>query len=167
VNIRPGDQASAGALAIRLDDLSSLVAVVQVSEIDINRIRSGQEAALRFEAVPQRTYRGEVSYVSPVGNTTDGVTSFEVRIRLLDADASVRPGMTTEAMIVVERLDDVLLVPSQALRFEDGQRVVTVQRGSQTATIPVEVGASSGDVIQILQGNLQPGDILLLNPASP
>lgn len=167
VNVRPGDQASVGALAFRLDDLSALVAVVQVSEIDINRIRPGQEATLRFEAAPQRTYRGEVSYVSPVGNTIDGVTSFEVKIRLLDADASVRPGMTTEAMIVVERLEDVLLVPAQALRFEDGQRVVTVQRGSQTATIPVEVGASSGDVIQILQGNLQPGDILLLNPASP
>lgn len=167
VNIQPGDQASAGALAVRLDDLSALVAVVQVSEIDINRIRPGQEAELRFEAVPQRTYRGEVSYVSPVGNAINGVTSFEVKIRVVDADEYVRPGMTTETVIVVERLADVLLAPAQALRFENGQRVVDVQRGSQLETVPVEVGASSNDLIQILQGDLQPGDVLILNPPSP
>jgi HlyD family secretion protein len=166
VNIQPGDQASSGALAARLDDLSALVAVVQVSEIDVNRIRPGQEAELRFEAVPQRTYRGEVSYVSPVGNAINGVTSFEVKIRVVDADEYVRPGMTTEAMIVVERLADVLLAPAQALRFENGQRVVDMQRGSQVVTVPVEVGASSNDLIQILQGDLQPGDVLLLNSPS-
>lgn len=167
VNIQPGDQASAGTLALRLDDLTELVAVVQVSEIDINRIQLGQEAELRFEAAPQASYRGEVSHVSPVGNTINGVTSFDVKIRLLDADEYVRPGMTTEAMIVVERLVDVLLAPAQALRFENGQRVLSVQRGGQVVTVPVEVGASSGDVIQILQGDLQPGDVLLLKPPSP
>jgi HlyD family secretion protein len=164
VAIQPGDQVSAGVLAFRLDDLAELAAVVQVSEIDINRIHPGQAAELRFEAVPQRTYRGEVSHVSPVGNTVGGVTSFEVKIRLLDADESVRPGMTTEAMIVVERLEDVLLAPIQALRFENGQRVVAVLRGSQVEYEMVEAGASSNDVIQILEGDLQPGDVLLLNP---
>jgi HlyD family secretion protein len=167
VNIQPGDQVSTGGLAFRLDDLSALVAVVQVSEIDINRIQPGQTAELRFDSAPDRSYSGEVIETAPVGSVLNGVTSFAVKIRLIDADENVRSGMTTEAMIVVERLADVLLVPNQALRFENGQRGVAVQRGSQVVYVPVAVGASSRDVIQVLEGDLQPGEVVLLNPQDP
>jgi HlyD family secretion protein len=101
VAAQPGDQVRPGELAFRLDDLSSLLADVQVSEIDINQLQVGQPALLALDGVPGRDYHGTVLAVAPVGTITDGVTSFTATIELTDADPSVHPGMTVSAKIEV------------------------------------------------------------------
>ncbi|MCX8061579.1 MAG: efflux RND transporter periplasmic adaptor subunit [Anaerolineales bacterium] len=164
VNIKPGDQVTPGTIAIRIDDLSSLLVDVRISEIDVNRVRVGQDATLNFDAILNKTYRGKVKEVSPVGTITQGVVDFIVTIELTDADQEVKPGMTAAVNIVVNQLADVLLVPNRAVRLSEGKRIVYVLRNGQPEAIPITLGASSETHSEVINGELKIGDAVILNP---
>lgn len=164
VEIAPGDKVTAGTIAFRLDDLSSLLVDVDVSEVDINRVEVGQPVALEFDAILNAEYQGRVTEVSPVGTDTQGVVNFEVTIEIEDPDARVKPGMTAAVNIVVSQLEDVLLVPNRAVRVVDGERVVYVMDQGQMKTAKIELGASSDVYSEVVGGDLMVGDEIILNP---
>lgn len=164
VEIMPGDQVSPGALAFGLADLSQLLVDVEVSEIDIDRVRAGQTVTLTLDAVLDRTYQGTVTGVGLTGNAVQGVVNFPVTVQILDADPSVRPGMTAAVNIVVDQIENVLLVPNRAVRVQDSQRVVYVLRNGVAQAVPVVLGASSDTNSQVLQGEVSAGDLIVLNP---
>ena len=162
VAVQPGDLVSPGSLAFRLDDDSRLVAEVLVSEVDINRLQAGQPARLAFDAVPGKEYHGVVIDVPEVGEDQGGVVGFRVEIEISDADRLVKPGMTTTATIVVAELPETLLVPNRALRMSEGQRVVYVLRDGGITPVEITLGAASDEYSQVLAGDLQAGDQVLL-----
>lgn len=188
VNIQPGDQINPGAMAFRLDDISCLQVDLQVSEIDINSVEVGQEVILTFDAVLAKEYHGQVVYVSPVGLEIDGVVNFEVTVELMDADSAVRPGMTSSVNIEIGRVENALLVPNQAIRSLDGQRVVYMfgdgiplgypadPQGGRSSSplgglpsntilpVPITVGVSSENYSEVVGGDLAEGDEILLDP---
>lgn len=166
VNIKPGDQVSPGTAAIRIDDLSNLLVDVQISEVDINRVAVGQPVSLSFDAIQGRDYQGVVSDVSPVGQNTQGIIEFIVTVELEDPNGDVRPGMTAGVNVVVNQLENVVLVPNRAVRVQDGQRVVYVLRNGSLERVPISLGASSDTMSQVMDGNLQNGDNIVLNPPS-
>jgi multidrug efflux pump subunit AcrA (membrane-fusion protein) len=73
--------------------------------------------------------------------------------------------MTAAVTMVVAELKDSLLVPNQALRFQDGGRVVYVQRNGEFIPVQVKLGATGKDLSQVLEGDLQEDDQVLLNPS--
>jgi HlyD family secretion protein len=161
-----GDQVTAGTAGFRIDDLSSLLVDVQVSEVDINNVAVGQKATLTFDAILDKTYQGVVVQVGQAGETVQGVVSFTVTVELTDADELVKPGMTTAVNIVVEEVQDVILIPNRAVRLIDGQRVVYVLRDNQALPITVTLGASSDTFSQLASGDINEGDLIILNPPS-
>lgn len=164
VNVSPGDQAAPTVSAFRLDDLSHLLVDVQITEIDINRVKVGQDVTLSFDAILDKEYTGKVTEVGRVGTALAGVVNFNVTIELSDADESVLPGMTAAVNIIVEQLDDVLLVPNRAVRLRDGQRIVYVLRNGVLETIEVELGSTSETYSELLSTELKAGDQVVLNP---
>ena len=103
--------------------------------------------------------------VSPVGTENQGVVNFKVTVELIDADADVRPGMTSAVEIVVSQLDNALLVPNQAVRAEEGKRIVYILgENGELTSVEVTLGDSSDRFSQLLEGDLQPGDLIVLNP---
>lgn len=162
--VKAGDQVSAGTLAFRLDDLSHLLVDVQVSEVDINRIAVGQEAILSFDAIQNQEYQGIVTEVALVGSSTQGLVDFTVTVELTDADEKVRPGMTAAVNIVVNELEDVLLVPNRAVRLLEGDRVVYVLKNGFPEPVDITLGASSELNSEVVAGELQEGDPVVLNP---
>lgn len=164
VKIKVGDQVSPGSVAIRIDDFSSLLVDVRISEVDVNRIRVGQDSSLVFDAILNKTYQGKVKEVSPVGTITQGVVDFIVTIELTDVDQDVKPGMTAAVNIVVNRLSDVLLVPNRAVRLSGGKRIVYVLRNGQNVAVPITLGASSEIYSEVVEGELKVGDEVILNP---
>ncbi len=187
-----GDLVSAGTKAFQQDDLSRLLVDLQVSEVDITQIEIGQSVMMTFDAIRGREYHGKVVEVAMVGDNEGGLVSFDVVVELTDPDEDVRPGMTSAVDIVVNQLTDALLVPNQALRVVDGKRAVYILSGVElptndtgssngfrdfmiglrggdqsvlaTTMIEVTVGATSDSYSQILDGALQPGDQVILNP---
>jgi HlyD family secretion protein len=96
---KPGDLVESGELAFRIDNVAPLLVSLQVSEIDINRVKKDQALILRLDSAPGSEYHGRVTEVPAVAQKVEGVVSFIVKAEILDADARVRPGMTASADI--------------------------------------------------------------------
>jgi len=161
-----GDQVSAGTPGFRIDDLSSLLVDVQVSEVDINRVFVGQDATLNFDAVLGSEYHGKVVQVGQAGDTVSGVVNFTVTIELTDADESVKPGMTAAVNIVVQEVQNVLLIPNRAVRLVDGNRVVYKLVDGKPEQAKIRLGASSDIESELIDGDIAEGDEIILNPPS-
>ncbi len=164
IDSKSGDQVTPGTLAFRLDDLSRLLVDVQVSEIDINNIQEGQEVVVSFDAIPGKEYRGVVSEVALVGTSLQDVVDFIVTVELIDPDDTVKPGMTAAVNIAVNRLEDALLIPNRAVRVVDGNRVVYILKNGLPTPVEISLGASSETSSQVIEGDLQEGDLVVLNP---
>lgn len=164
VMTKEGDEVNAGTSAFRIDDLSKFYIEVDIPEIDINRIQIGQEAEFTFDSLLDKTYHGTVVEVAGAGTESQGETNFTIKLLVSDADENIMPGMTASVSITVLKLEDTLIVPTRAIRLEDGEVVVYVQRNGSIERIPVEIGSSSDSDTQILSGDIAEGDTLVLNP---
>jgi HlyD family secretion protein len=161
---KPGDQVMPATSAFRLDDLSHMLVDVQVSEVDINSVLPGQNVILTYDANPGQEYKGVVTKVGQVGNPTQGAVNFVVTVELTDPDQSVKPGMTAAVTINVKELQDVLLVPNQAVRFQDAKRVVYVLKNGVLTPVDIQLGATSDTYSELISTDLKAGDEIVLNP---
>ncbi len=164
VSNKVGDQVSPGLLAFRIDDLSHLLVDVQITEVDINRVRVGQPAMMSFDAIPGREYSGRVTEVARVGIPSAGLVNFQVTIELDNMDGAVRPGMTAAVNIITDLIENVLLVPNRAVRLREGQRVVYVLRGGAPVATEIQLGLTSDAQSELVGGDVKEGDLLVLNP---
>ena len=166
LKIQPGDQVTPGMQAVRIDDLSRLLVDVQIPEVDINRIRAGQQTRLTFDGILNKEYNGIVTGVGRVGNAVQGAVNFTVTIELTDADELVRPGMTAAVNIIVEQLENVLTVPNRAVRLLDGERVVYLLVNGQPQATKITIGATADTHSEVIGGDVKEGDTVILNPPS-
>lgn len=163
VSVNPGDQVEKGTVAFRLDNISPMLVNLQVSEIDILRVQKDQNVILKFDAVPGVEYHGRITEVPMVAQDISGVTTFKVVVEILNPDEKVKPGMTVSAGIITSSLENVILVPNRAVHYKNGNPLVYVQREGQIVSVEIELGAASDTYSQLLQGDLQPGDRLLID----
>lgn len=103
-----------------ISDLSLMNAVVEVDENDIVMVEIGDTANVEIDAFPDRMFKGVVFEIGHSANTSglgsqEQVTNFKVKIRLLDQEAKLRPGMTCNADIMTETRANVVAVPLQAV----------------------------------------------------
>jgi HlyD family secretion protein len=168
VETQVGDRVSSGQVAFRLDNLDTQYIDLDVSEIDIHKIQLGQDAEISLDALPGKTYHGKVTEIAAVSTTSSGAVNFTVTVGMTDADENVRTGMTAEVKISVGQVNDVLLIPVQAMQTKDGKQVVFVLRPGQPEMQPVEVelGLSSDEYSALVKGDLKEGDPIVLNPAA-
>lgn len=171
-NLKAGDQLNggdSGAMAV-IYDLSQLELQMDVSELDIGQIQPGQTVEITAEALPGQTFTGVVEKVSVNGTTTDGFTTYPVTI-LLSEYGDLNPGMNVSAHIIVERAENALCVPAEAVNSdgtvlvagegafaEDG---VTIADPSKIESRPVTLGRGSRDFVEITSG-LEEGETVLL-----
>ncbi len=161
---QPGDKVSANQDAFRIDNLSSLLVDLQVSEVDINTVEVGQPVTITFDAIQNKTYNGKVYKISGAGDSTSNGVNFTVTVELTEFDEAVKPGMTASVTITVRELKDVLLIPSRAVRQLDNKRVVYVLKDGQAVPVEVRLGGSSGSMSEVVGGDLQEGDLVIMNP---
>lgn len=171
-NLKTGDQLNggdSGAMAV-IFDLSQLELQMDVSELDIGQIQPGQTVAITAEALPGQTFTGVVEKVSVNGTTTDGFTTYPVTI-LLSEYGDLNPGMNVSADIIVERAENALCVPAEAVNSdgtvlvagegafaEDG---VTIADPSKIESRPVALGRGDQDYVEITSG-LEEGETVLV-----
>jgi HlyD family secretion protein len=161
---KAGDQATTGITSFRVDDLSHLYIKVEIPEVDVNQVQAGQRVELTFDAVLGKKFTGNVTQVEPVGVDKQGVVNFTITIELNDGDGEVRPGMTAAVNIVVSEIKNVLIVPNRAITKRGGAYIVFVLRNNQTIQVPVEIGASSDIDTEIVKGDLNESDLVIVNP---
>lgn len=159
-----GDQVAAGAVAFRLDDLSSLLVDVEVSEVDINNVKIGQPVTLTFDAILGRQYQGEVVEVASIGSVVSGVVNFKVTVELINIDERVKPGMTAAVDITIREIEDAILIPNRAVRLIDGVRYVYVLEDGQPVRKRIVIVSSADQQSAIEAGEVEEGESIILNP---
>lgn len=150
--------------ALKLSNLDNLMVEVSISEVDINKIAVGQRAVITFDAIANKEYSGYVESVSTSGDEDDnGVVQFSVWVKLEEVDDQVKPGFTSVVSIITSEVEDALLVPYDAIVSRDGSyMVVLVNKDDSTTLVPVEVGATSDLYAEILSGDIEEGDQVVL-----
>lgn len=149
------------------------LAVVTLNEVDVAKVTLGEKATLTFDAIPNLTIAGEVAEIDSVGTVSQGVVNYNVQISFDAANnAGVKPGMSVNAAIITNVAQDVLMVPSSAIKTQSGASFVQMfdtpppaptdsLQGSISAIPPrnqnVQVGISNGTSTEIISG-LNEGD---------
>ncbi|MEO0731673.1 MAG: efflux RND transporter periplasmic adaptor subunit [Bacteroidota bacterium] len=116
--VQAGSQIQAwDPVVAELPDLSEMISKTYVNEVDISRVRKGQEVNLQVDAFPDNEYTGVVVQVANIGEELRNYDSkvFEVVIQLHENDSILRPAMTTSNEIITDVLEDKLYIPLEAL----------------------------------------------------
>ncbi len=161
-----GSQVSAWDPAVAtLPDLTRMESITYVNEIDVRKIREGQEVTITLDADPSKQLKGKVTHVANMGEQRPNTDAkvFEVQIAITGADTTLRPGMTTGNTVTTMKVPDVLYVSLEALDSDNGIPVVYHRRGGGVVKQEVETGAANDDQVVILRG-LEEGDRVLLAP---
>ena len=121
-----GDAARSGQAVAQIPDMSNWEVIASIPELDRGHLDQGQKVTIRAAAIPGREFRG---HVKSLGGTSGSAWDrrFECRIALDETGPELRPGMTSNILITVETLDNVLWLPSQALFERDGRAFVYVR----------------------------------------
>lgn len=115
-----GSGFSQGTNIMTVSDLNNMEATVEVDENDVVLISVGDTARIEIDAFGDRVFRGVVTKIGNTAKTAgfgtqDQVVNFEVRIKLIDVDKNLRPGMSSTAKIETETIKNVLSVPLQSV----------------------------------------------------
>jgi len=159
-----GDQVWTGQPLISLPDLSQLKATVKINEVDIAKIVKGLNAEIKPEAFSENKFTGTVKEVANLAVNKEGsakIKVFPVEIYLNETHKDLLPGLTVSCRIIVDKLDDVLYVPVDAIRAEAGKYFVYKKSGMSFEKVEVETGRSNSDYTIIING-LNEGDVIAL-----
>ncbi len=164
--VQEGEQAILGAPAITLVDEGAYHLNVSVDEIDIDRIALDQTAEITLDALPDVVIAGTVADIAPTATSlTGGVVTYQVTINILEAgEIDLRPGMTANASIVVQELNDVLIAPNWAIRVNRDTGAAFVNRliaAGVFEEVPITTGLRNEQFSEVV-GGLEEGDTVVI-----
>jgi HlyD family secretion protein len=148
---------------IKMIDPGSLELVIEVDEIDIPQVKLAQVVTVNVDALPKAVFTGRVTAIYPVPSEVGGVVLYKVRINLdTQGGSEIKVGMSASADIVVEKHENVLLVPSRAIgKDKSGQTIVKVKANEQIQEREVVVGLDDGLRVEIISG-LSEGETIVV-----
>jgi HlyD family secretion protein len=160
-----------GTTVFKIGDPSEMIVKSSISEVDLGRLREGQEVKIVADSYPDDSYTGRVKSIAPVGQIKQGesIVTFEVEIGIVDPDARLRQGMSCDIDIIMDRRENVMVLPVEAvqevLRKDiEGEETSEIDHvlaykwiGEDYEEVRVEIGLQSSNRVEILAG-LNEGD---------
>jgi RND family efflux transporter MFP subunit len=161
-----GAAANAKAAVVTIADMNSLQVEVDVSETSITTIRVGQPCDIQLDALPDTRFRGEVYAIVPTVDRSKATVL--VKVRFLDKDRRMLPDMSAKVSFLPRKLAPEEIKPRlaaarSALIDRNGRTVAYLLEGNRVRETPVRVGATFGDMVEILSG-LKAGDRVVVTP---
>ena len=167
-------------LFVVAEDLTAMQVNGNVSENDVRAINLGDKASFTVEAIPNHLFAGAITQLGRSSRTLEHAPTYDVVISAPNPELLLKPGMTATIKIVVDRRDDVLRAPDQALRYSpaghaapssssgagtplDGWPRVWILREGRPTAVPVQLGLDDGAYTEIVKGDLKPGDELIIS----
>lgn len=136
---------------------ASPIISLNLTEVDVPKIKIGNKATITFDAYPDKTYTGSVVSIDKSGVSSSGVTNYPTIIKLDTAAEELLPSMAASASIITNTKDNVLMVPTAAIQTETGGSTVRILKNGVPESVSVETGLSSDTQIEIISG-LNEGD---------
>src|SRR4029453_14820737 len=133
-------QVSGGTLLMTMADLGEVQVRSLVDEVDIGRIRAGLPVSTKVEAYPDHPFTGTVLKIEPQAVVQQNVTMFPVLTRIDNREGLLKPGMNAEVEISIERHENVLAVPNEAIKSREEAMLVARYLGVDTGAAGGEAG---------------------------
>lgn len=143
-----------GSAVLTIANLVNYSIKLAINEVDIPKIKVGQTADVSLDAFPERKFDGLITHVDAVGTNSQGVVTYNVVIDITDPISAIRPGMTANVDISVDKANNVLNVSNSAVKPYKGGKAVRVVDPStkEMKFIPVEIGLKGDDKTEIVKG---------------
>ncbi|MEO7012565.1 MAG: efflux RND transporter periplasmic adaptor subunit [Nitrobacter sp.] len=176
--------AQAPTLFLIATDLSTIHIDADVDNNSIDEIKLGNKVTFTVKSVPDHSFTGKVIEISQSPQVLENIAAYDVVISADNPDQLLDPGITAAIAIVVDRRDDVLRVPDQALRYSPviaakastggtgavkhatGSAQVFILHDGMPTVVPVELGPGDGAYTEITGGDLKPGDDLIVDESN-
>lgn len=161
-----GDRAWPGAPIAELPDVSTLRISARADETERGRLALNETVNMLLDAIPDRQFTGKIVQISTIATIDFSAgwpvpRNFDLLIAIDQSDPRLKPGMTSQLTIIVDRVPDSLTIPVEACFQKSGRNVVYVRQGSRFQERTIEVGRRSRDRLLIASG-LSSGDRVAL-----
>jgi len=171
VGVREGEPIGSGKVVAQIVNADSVHVEGAVDEVDYGKLEIGQRAVVTFENLSNMRTIGTVSYISPVAQTSGGLTVFPIKVDIQKRPGmeKIVPGLSCDVSVMIVNKTDVITVPVNAIsRNPEGGYVIKVRSGEKIEERPVEVGYV-GDFVAEITSGLEEGEIVIIdrNAASP
>jgi multidrug efflux pump subunit AcrA (membrane-fusion protein) len=140
-------------------------ATVNLTEVDVTRVQSGQKVTLALDAFADKTLTGTVLAVNTSGAVSSGVTSYSATILIDKTELNIYTNMAVSAQIIISSQDNVLLIPSSAIKTNNGISSVQTLKNGTPSSIIVTLGESN-DLQTIITSGLSEGDSVITSSTS-
>ena len=150
-----------GGKVVDLVDLRMVLIRVPVHEKDVSRVRVGDEAMIGLDALPNRPFTGRVKHIIPQADPAS--RTFPVKIEVANTpDSALKTGMFARVRLRTGTAQPSVFVPKDAVVRQPGGLVVFVVQDDKAHMIPIQTGRTHDGLIEVLEGNLQPGNMVVV-----
>ncbi|SDN18149.1 efflux RND transporter periplasmic adaptor subunit [Allokutzneria albata] len=150
---------------IVLSDLVNFQVKANIAEIDISRLKAGQDATVTINALPDKQFPAKVNQIDLTPTTSGNVVQYGVTLNLDQVPDGLKPGQSASVQVVVAKVDNALTVPSFAVQSTGGTHRVTVWSNGQQTLRTVQVGVKGEQSTQITSG-LTEGELVVIPTAT-
>ena len=154
-----GEFIDRGKPLVDLVNVDKIKVNVNVPEMDVRFLKTGQKAMIRVDAFPERETFGTIDFVAYKADPA--TKTFLVKVVMDNAGRDIRPGMIARVVFLRRIIPDALSAPLFALVDKGGERMLFVEKDGVVHARTVSIGVIEGDRVQITKG-LEPGDNLIV-----
>jgi len=132
----------------------SFTVKLSLNEVDVPKVKTGQKARIFLDAFPDKTFDGRVVSVDEIGANTQGVVTYNVYIAILNFDNKIKPAMTANVDIEVDKAENVLTVPNSAIKPYKGGKAVQFydHKTNLPVFVPIKIGVRGIDKTEVVEG---------------
>ncbi len=150
------------AILITIIDPSKLEMWIYVDETDIGRTKPGKKIEYWVDTFRDKRFNGKIDMIYPQPEIKDNIVYYLAIVKIDPKDTVfLRPEMTTHVRIIVEEKKDVLVIPNNAIRFEEGKTVVYLKGKNKTEAKQVTLGIRDDKLTEVIKG-LSEGEIIVI-----
>lgn len=164
VRVSEGSTYGAGSEIATITGANDLYVTADLDEVDRPLVSEGQEVAVTVTSFPAMPLTGRLAALSATSQSRGGSTVYPVQITIERPTATplaLLPGMTVDVRIITNTRDNILILPSSAIRRAGDRQYVTARRGGQDVEVEIRTGARSGGDVEIADGLVE-GDVVVL-----
>ncbi|MFA5009776.1 MAG: efflux RND transporter periplasmic adaptor subunit [Patescibacteria group bacterium] len=174
VNVQVADSASGGTVVATIITKQSLVEI-PLNEVDVAKVSLGDKATIAFDAIEDLSISGSVASIDYIGTVEQGVVNYTVTLSFDTQDDQIKPGMSASATIITDLKQDVLIIPSSAVKsqgemyyvdkfnqiYSDTEAAAGITSDAAPTQQTVEVGITDDTNTEIISG-LSEGDQIII-----
>lgn len=149
----PGTKVTSATQFGGVASMETMTLAIQVDELDLPNIKVGMQVDVKVDSIKNKTYKGEVTQVSTVGTTTNGVTYYDAVVTVSKPDG-LKYGMTATGEILIQNKQGILMIPLEALQSRAGKYYVKIKNddGTYEDQHEIKIGIRNKTNVEVTQG---------------